>query len=250
VSWCTRDGPRRQHRERLFVEKPLSVDRSQLAVVVSAYRQASIGGSAPVFMVGFNRRFAPQVVRLKELLSSNRQPKCFVMTVNAGEVAADHWVHDPVQGGGRIIGEGCHFIDLLRFLADSPIRDVHTVMMGDASGIPVREDKATITLEFNDGSFGTVHYLANGHRSFPKERLQVFCGGAVIELDNFRRMTGYGWPGFRKLNLRRQDKGNKACVAAFVNAVEKGLPSPIPFDEIIEVSRATLDAADRLTRSV
>jgi predicted dehydrogenase len=168
------------------------------------------------------------------------------MTVNAGGIPADHWAQDPARGGGRIIGEACHFFDLLRFLAGSPIRRVHAVMIGNAPGLAVRDDKATITLEFEDGSFGTVHYLANGHRSYPKERLEVFCRGAIISLDNFRRMTGYGWPGFRKLNLRRQEKGNKACVAAFVNAIEHGFLSPIPFDEIVEATRATFDAVDRL----
>jgi len=232
--------------KHVFVEKPVSVTRTQLDEVVKAYKEVSAGAHVPVVMVGFNRRFAPQVVKLKGLLSSISEPKSFVMTVNAGEIPADHWVQDPVQGGGRIIGEGCHFIDLLRFLAGSPIRRVHAVMMGDAPGLVVRDDKATITLEFEDGSFGTVHYLANGHRSYPKERLEVFCRGAVIELDNFRKMAGYGWTGFRKMNLRRQDKGNRACVLAFVNAIEKGLPSPIPFEEIIEVTRATFDAVKQM----
>ena len=232
--------------EHVFVEKPLTVTKDQLDIVIEAYDNASAGEHAPIVMIGFNRRFAPQVVKLKELLSSVSEPKSFVMIVNAGEIPADHWVQDPVQGGGRIIGECCHFVDLLRFLAESPIRRVHAVMMGSSPGLSVRDDKATITLEFEDGSFGTVHYLANGHRSYPKERLEVFCRGAVIELDNFRKMVGYGWPGFRKMNLRRQDKGNKACVVAFVNAIEQGLPSPIPFEEIIEVTRAMFDAVEQL----
>jgi len=236
--------------KHVFVEKPLTVTKGQLDDVIKAYDKVSAGAHAPIVLVGFNRRFAPQVVKLKGLLSSISEPKSFVMTVNAGEIPADHWVQDPVRGGGRIIGEGCHFLDLLRFLAGSPIRQVHAVMMGNAPALAIRDDKATITLEFEDGSFGTVHYLANGHRSYPKERLEVFCRGAVIELDNFRKMAGFGWPGFRKMNLRRQDKGNKACVAAFVNAIEQGLPSPIPFQEIIEVSRATFDAVDQMHGSV
>lgn len=236
--------------KHVFVEKPLTVTREQLDEVVSVYNEASAGEHVPIVMVGFNRRFAPQVVKLKELLASVSEPKSFVMTVNAGEIVADHWVQDPVQGGGRIIGEGCHFVDLLRFLGGSPIRRVHAVMMGNAPALAIRDDKATITLEFEDGSFGTVHYLANGHRSYPKERLEVFCHGAVIELNNFRKMSGYGWPGFRKMNLRRQNKGNKACVAEFVKAIEQGLPSPIPFDEIVEVTRATSDAVDQLHGSV
>lgn len=232
--------------KHVFVEKPLTVTREQLDDVLSAYGDASEGGQKPIVMVGFNRRFAPQVVKLKSLLSNATEPKSFVMTVNAGEIPADHWVHDAEQGGGRIIGEGCHFVDLLRFLAGSLIRNVHAVMMGNSPGMLVRGDKVSITLEFDDGSFGTIHYLANGHHSYPKERLDVFCGGAVIELDNFRKMTGFGWPGFRKMNLRRQDKGHSACIAAFVNSVEQGILSPIPFDEIVEVTRVTFDAVDQM----
>jgi predicted dehydrogenase len=232
--------------KHVFVEKPLTVTREQLDTVLSAYADASSDGQAPIVMVGFNRRFAPHVVKLKGLVSKVSEPKSFVMTVNAGEIPADHWVHDAEQGGGRIVGEGCHFVDLLRFLAGSPISKVHAVMMGSAPGLLVRDDKVSITLEFEDGSIGTIHYLANGHRSYPKERLEVFCGGGVIELNNFRKMTGYGWPGFRKLNLRHQDKGHAAAVGAFVHAIEHGQPSPIPFDEIVEVTQATFDAVDQM----
>jgi len=231
--------------KNVFVEKPLTVTREQLDDVIAAYKQSRAGEYGPIVMIGFNRRFAPQILKLRELLSAAGGPKSFVMTINSGEIPVNHWVQDPDQGG-RIIGEACHFIDLLRFLADSPIVGVHAVMMGRAPSLAIREDKASITLEFEDGSFGTVHYLANGHRSFPKERLEVFCQGAIIALDNFRRMNGYGWPGFRKMNLRRQDKGNVATVATFVNAINDGLSSPIPFDEIVEVSRATFDAVDHM----
>ncbi len=188
-------------------------------------------------------------VDLKERFKG-RGPLCINYICNAGFVPKESWSQDVEAGGGRIIGEGCHFVDLLRHLAGSPIRRVHAVMMGNAPGLAVREDRASITLEFEDGSFGTVHYLANGHRSYPKERLEVFCRGAVIALDNFRKMTGYGWRGFRKMHLRRQDKGNSACAAAFVQAIEQGLPSPIPFDEIVEVTRATIDAVDQLHSSI
>jgi predicted dehydrogenase len=134
-------------------------------------------------MVGFNRRFAPQVQKLKSLLASVQEPKSFIMTVNAGAIPADHWTQDQVVGGGRIIGEGCHFIDLLRFLAGTPIVSVQAIGMGQAPGMVVRDDKVSINLGFADGSFGTVHYLANGHKSFPKERLEVFCAGRIVQMD-------------------------------------------------------------------
>ena len=133
------------------------------------------------------------------------------MTVNAGAIPAGHWTQDREVGGGRIIGEACHFIDLLRYLAGSPIADAQAVALGHTQGMAGLEDKATTTLGFADGSVGTVHYLANGHKSFPKERLEVFCGGRILQLDNFRKLKGFGWPGFVKMNLWRQDKGRKTA---------------------------------------
>lgn len=238
--------PALQAGKHVFVEKPLAIDRAQLELVKSAYNGAVSDGAAPVLMVGFNRRFSPLIVKSKQLIEARSEPKSFIMTVNAGAIPADHWTQDPVQGGGRIIGEACHFIDLLRFLADAPITRVRGVQMGAAPGVTIRDDKATILLEFEDGSFGTVHYLANGDKSFPKERLEVFCGGSILQMDNFRSLRGFGWPGFKKMKLSRQDKGNAACAAAFIKAIQAGEPSPIPVDQLFEVSAATFDAADSL----
>lgn len=232
--------------KHVFVEKPLAIERAELRAIREAYEAAHAGGTGPLLMVGFNRRFSPLTVRLKQLVDARSEPKSFVMTVNAGAVPDDHWVQDPVQGGGRIVGEACHFIDLLRFLAGAPITGIQGMQMGAAPGVTIRDDKATISLMFADGSFGTVHYLANGHRSFPKERLEVFCGGSVIQLDNFRSMTGFGWPGFTKQKLSRQDKGNAACAAAFIAAIKSGSAAPIPAAELFEVSTATLDAVELL----
>ncbi len=232
--------------KHVFVEKPLALTREDMDQIEKTYRSAAGTGAAPVLMVGFNRRFAPHVQKISQLLDGVREPKSFVMTVNAGVIPADHWTQDRAVGGGRIIGEGCHFIDLLRFLAGVPVVSVQAVMMGPAAGVPIRDDKVTFTMSFEDGSFGTVHYLANGHKGFPKERLEVFCAGRILQLDNFRRLKAYGWPGFSKMNLWRQDKGNAACVAAFVDAVRAGKPSPIPFDQLIEVTRLGFDIVDAL----
>ncbi len=149
------------------------------------------------------------------------------------------------MGGGRIIGEACHFIDLMRFLAGSPIVSVQARRMGDAPGVAVAEDKASITLGFEDGSFGTIMYLANGAASFPKERVEVFAAGRVLQLDNFRKLKSYGWPGFSKMNLWKQDKGQNACAAAFLQAVQAGSPA-IPPEEIFEVARVTIEVANLL----
>ena len=190
-------------------------------------------------MVGFNRRFAPQVRKVSDLLKGAAGPKSFVMTVNAGAIPAEHWTQDSEVGGGRIVGEACHFIDLLRFLAGTRITSHHVVVMDS----PTR-DSVSISLGFDDGSIGAVHYVANGSKAFPKERLEVFAAGRVLQLDNFRRLTGFGWPGFRAMNLWRQDKGQKACAAAFVQAVVQGGPAPIVFDELAEVARVSIEVAE------
>ena len=221
--------------KHVFVEKPLCLSLSELDDIISAYSAKVNSGAAPLLMLGFNRRFAPQIVKIKDLLSAQSEPKSFVMTVNAGAIPANHWTQDKEIGGGRIVGEACHFIDLLRFLADAPIISRSTITM-DA---PAR-DTASISLGFANGSIATIHYFANGPKSFPKERLEVFCSGAVLQLDNFRKLRGFGWPGFKKMNLSRQDKGQKTCAATFVNALRAGGPPPISFDEIIEVSRLSI----------
>ncbi|MGO4262881.1 bi-domain-containing oxidoreductase [Lysobacter sp. TAB13] len=225
--------------KHVFVEKPLCLTLEELQTIEKAHGEQSVYGTPPVLMVGFNRRFAPQVKKMHQLLAGVREPKSFVMTVNAGAIPADHWTQDPQLGGGRLIGEACHFVDLLRFLAGSPIVGHQLTAVGDASGI--RSDRISFTLSFADGSFGTVHYLANGHKSFPKERLEVFTAGRVLALDNFRKLRGYGWPGFSKMNLWSQDKGQAACAAAFMQAVQGKSPPPISPEEIFEVARVTIE---------
>ena len=234
--------------KHVFVEKPLALNTEELASVVHAYDGAHAAGQRVLLMVGFNRRFAPQVQRMKALLAPIREPKSFIMTMNAGEIPPSHWTQDAQIGGGRILGEACHFIDLMRFLAGSPIVSVQARRMGDAPGLAVADDKAVIVLGFSDGSFGSINYLANGAASFPKERVEVFAAGRVLQLDNFRKLTGFGWPGFGSMNLWRQDKGQAACMAAFVAAIASGSASPIPETEIFEVARATIEAAELLRR--
>ena len=235
--------------KHVFVEKPLALTREQLSEIDQTYREVQAGSSMqPLLMVGFNRRFAPQVQKIKALLARVQEPKSFIVTVNAGAIPSDHWTQDRAVGGGRIIGEACHFIDLLRFLADAPVVSLKTMMLGPAPGLEVLDDKVSALIAFADGSFGSIHYLANGHKSYPKERLEVFCGGAVLQLDNFRKLRGFGWPGFSSMNVMRQDKGNSACAKEFVVAVEKGLPTPIPFAELLEVTRVSFEMADGGTR--
>ena len=225
--------------KHIFVEKPLVLTRDELSEVTAVYNGLE---KKPLLMVGFNRRYAPHVTKIKQLLSGKSSPISMVMTVNAGFIPADHWVHDPVSGGGRIIGEACHFVDLLRFLADSSIEHVSSVAMESQCN-----DSVSIQLRFENGSIGVVNYLANGSKSLAKERLEVFCNGAVLQLDNFRTLRGYGWSGFKSDKLWRQDKGQKICTKTFVDAIVAGDDSQlISFSELSEVTLACLDIMDQI----
>lgn len=232
-------------RKHVFVEKPLCLTRDELEKVRAVH-----ANSGRVLMVGFNRRFAPLVVRMKQLIDRVAEPKVFSLFMNAGAIPASHWTQDREVGGGRIIGEACHLVDLMRFLAGAPITSIEARRMGDNVSQPLTEDKALITLGFADGSFGTVHYLSNGGASFPKERVEMFAAGRTLQLDNYLSLRGYNWPGFRKKKLWRQDKGQNACAAAFLSAITEGRQSPIPADELFEVAEATISATERLRAQV
>ena len=232
--------------KHVFVEKPLAIHLNELAEIEAAYHTAIMSGKNLHLMVGFNRRFAPHIQKMKLLLNAVSEPKVFVMTINAGAIPAQHWTQDPLVGGGRIIGEACHFIDLMRYLAGCDIVSITAKCMGPSSYMTVLEDKAVITLGFSDGSFGTIHYLANGAAVFPKERIEVFAAGRILQLDNFRKLSGFGWSRFKKMNLWRQDKGQHACAGAFLSAIETGSESPIPIEEIFEIARVTIEIAAQL----
>lgn len=227
--------------KHVFVEKPLALTLDELARIEAAY--AAVAAQGRVLTVGFNRRFAPQVRRMKALLAPMTEPKAFVLTVNAGAIPAKHWTQDPLQGGGRIVGEACHFIDLLRHLAGCPVERVVSATLSHGAGRG-SGDSVSFTLSFTDGSMGTVHYLANGNKGFPKERIEAFCGGRILQIDNFRRMSGWGWPDFKRLNLWRQDKGTQACIQAFVDAVRHGQALPIAWEELHEVARLSIEIAE------
>ena len=217
--------------KHVFVEKPLALTLGE----IDRIEAAALAAPKQLLMVGFNRRFAPQIVKTRQLLVGAPGAKTLVMTVNAGAIPATHWTQDRTVGGGRLVGEGCHFVDLLRFLVGAPIESFQVARMAG-----VTPDTASVTLRFADGSLGTLIYLANGSKAFPKERLEVFAAGRVLQLDNFRRLTGFGWPGFTKMNLWQQDKGQTACAAAFVDALKAGAASPIALGELIEVSRISI----------
>jgi predicted dehydrogenase/threonine dehydrogenase-like Zn-dependent dehydrogenase len=220
----------------VFVEKPLCLTLIELDDIQKIYSGLDKNSNGPILMVGFNRRFSPHIQMIKKMLQGRNTPKAFCMTINAGEVQSDHWTQDRKVGGGRIIGETCHFIDLLRYLAGSPIDDYSIIEMDSQM-----RDTCVINLIFKDGSVGVINYFSNGSKNFPKERLEVFSSGAILQLDNFKKLKGYGWPGFTKYNCWKQNKGQNECVSSFVDAIMTNTPSPIPPDEIFEVSRVVID---------
>lgn len=224
----------------VFVEKPLCLTAEELAEIaaeLAARREAT--GRDPLLQVGYNRRFAPMVGRLADHFAGAGEPLLLDCRVNAGYLPPEHWVHDPEQGGGRIVGEVCHFVDLLSHLAGGPPVRVAARALPD--GGRYRDDNLVATLEFAGGSLATLTYAANGDSALPKERLEVLGGGRAAVLDNFRRLDLYA--GGRRRTVRswlRQDKGHRGELAAFVAASREGSPPPIPLAELLAVTRATL----------
>jgi len=228
----------------VFVEKPLALNREQLAEVERAYAESATQGASPILLVGFNRRFSPHMQRMREVLRGSPGPKSLSLLMNAGAIPLDHWTQDPNVGGGRILGEACHFIDLARFLVGARIAKASASAMRGSNGATPSLDTAQISLEFEEGSIASIQYFANGHRTFPKERIEVFVSGRILQSENFRMLRGFGFSGFRSFRTWRQDKGHAACMQAFLRAVESGGPSPIPVEEIFEVSRVAIDVAE------
>jgi len=226
--------------KNVFCEKPLCLSEIELAEIVHAC-STRIPSRDPFLMVGFNRRFAPMAVKMKTFLDKIPEPLVLHYRVNAGPLARDHWVNDPEQGGGRILGEVCHFVDFLSFMAGAlPIevqaRNVSSTVLDPG-------DSGVILLRFANGSQGMVSYLANGDRSYSKERVEVFGGGAVAVLEDFRRLelVRHG----RKQTFRtlfRQDKGHRGEVEALAAAVRSQNESPIPFHQIVSSTLTTLRA--------
>jgi len=231
--------------KHVFVEKPLAMNVDEVKQVL----RASEKSSGQQVMVGFNRRFSPHIQKIKKLLAGRGEPLAMSMMVNAGHIPSDVWVHDPVKGGGRIIGEACHFIDLLAFLSGSKISSVAAHQMGD--GVAIHEDKMSISLGFEDGSVGTISYFANGSKRYAKETLEVYSDQRILRMDNFRLTTGYGFDGFKKFKTSRQDKGHSAEFAGFVDSVAQGAPPLISLDESVNATLASFAAmtaaADRRT---
>jgi predicted dehydrogenase len=253
-----------QAGKHVFCEKPLAIRPEELEEIEMFLEGSGEKGKgireaagtnhfrfsptpSPLLMVGFNRRFAPLAQRLSRFLAGRSEPLVAHYRVNAGYLPLTHWLHDPDQGGGRIVGEGCHFVDFLTFLVGQPPISVRGQALPDLGRF--REDNAVLTFTFADGSLGTLTYLANGDKAFPKERVEVFGGGRSAALDDFRslEMVQDGKREARRERLR-QDKGHRAEWEAFSAAILNGGPPPIPYDHLTGVTRATFAAVETLRR--
>jgi len=223
--------------KHVFVEKPLAIKKEQLDAITEAIHES------PLLMVGFNRRFAPLAVKLSKSLSGRHEPLSMHFRVNAGYIPLNHWTQDPAQGGGRVIGEGCHFVDFLAFLAGAAPVSVSAHALPDNG--KYRQDNLSMAFTFPDGSVGVVDYLANGDKSFPKERLEVFCGGGVAVLDDFRSLEMVH-DGHRTVTRKAQDKGWYNEWVAFSQAIREGGEPPIPYEQMVGVTKATFAAMESL----
>jgi polar amino acid transport system substrate-binding protein len=241
-----------QAGKHVFVEKPLALNEDELCSIAGTFNacpeQGRRGQSSNVLTVGFNRRFAPFTQQVKQFFTARSEPLAIHYRVNAGYVPPDHWVHDPEEGGGRIVGEVCHFVDWMQYLVGEPPVQVYGKALPADDRYPA-EDNALITLAFADGSAGTIHYLANGDSRLPKEYIEIFGGGAVAIIEDFRR----GWlvQHGRRTRLGRrfgpqQDKGHTAELQAFITAVREGGPSPIPFEDAVSATLATFRIRESL----
>jgi predicted dehydrogenase len=220
----------------VFCEKPLCLTEDELAALVCA---ASDQANSPLLMVGFNRRFAPMAVQMKQFLAEIHEPLAIHYRVNAGYIPTDHWTNDPEQGGGRILGEVCHFVDFLCFLAGACPIEVQAQTVGNPGQYTM--DNVIASFKFANGTFGTISYLANGDKSASKERVEVFGGGSVAILEDFRRLELVR-NGRKQITRARwaQDKGHKAEMQVFVDALRRKIPPPIPFEQIIASTLTTL----------
>jgi predicted dehydrogenase len=224
------------NKKHVFVEKPLAVNSDGLTRVIDAWTAAG-GETAPVVLTGFNRRFSPLTQSLRKYVSG--KPLAMTYRINAGAIAATSWVQDADAGGGRIVGELCHFIDTLQALCGADVTEVHASAVGDQSRLPADPDNLAVQLRFADGSVGAILYASGGSGEFGKERLEVFGGGISAAIDNWRKLTVRG-PGVRIDETRwlSAAKGHAEEMAAFIDAIRTGT-MPIPFAAQVNVTRAT-----------
>jgi len=258
--------------KHVFIEKPLALNAEELKAVQKAYKSViSAKGASPphqpqkvwrgcasgadnrqsiIVMVGFNRRFAPHAQHVKRFFEKALEPYTIQYRVNAGFVPHTHWTRDPVEGGGRILGEVCHFVDLMQYLTDSTPLRIYAESLSSGGDGSAEDDSVVVTLKFRNGSVGTITYLANGDPSLPKERLEISSTGRSAVIDNFQRLSLYQQGKKREFKLSSVDKGHRDEVRAFLQAIQNGDPSPIPFESLVATTVATFRILESLQTGV
>jgi len=195
-------------------------------------------------MVGFNRRFSPHALKIKQLIGIQPSPMTIIATMNAGFIPVESWVHQPELGGGRIVGEACHYVDLITYFTGSKVNEVYMQALGQDPTILT--DVASIQLKYENGSLGVINYFSNGHKSYPKERIEIFYQGKNLIIDNFRKLIGYGYGSIRT----RQDKGHQKQFELLTDFWKNGGKPLIPMDEIINTTKATFAAIESLQTGI
>lgn len=228
----------RQAGKHVFVEKPLALNHKELDDIVEVYHK-----QGKTITVGFNRRFAPLAIKMKKLLGEGEIPLNIVATMNAGTIPANAWVHDIQIGGGRIIGEACHFIDLCTYFSGSLVKAVCMNALGDNP--PENTDNATIVLKYENGTNAVINYFANGNKSYSKERIEVYSQERTLIMDNWRKLKGYGFSGFNSASSQ-QDKGHAEQFRLLISAVQTGGRPIIPIQELINTTRASFAAIESM----
>jgi len=230
--------------KHVFVEKPLAIYSEELDAIIQTYQEQLGNGNGKSLTVGFNRRFSPFVQKAKQLLGHGKIPMNIIATMNAGYIPQDVWVQNRETGGGRIIGEACHYIDLMIAITGSK---VSAVMMSALGTQPDETtDNAIITLQFESGAQGVINYFSNGNKAYAKERVEIYAQGKTLVLDNFRKLQGFGFKGFKTLSTA-QDKGHSNQFGKLLEMVKVGGNPLIPFDEIVNTTRASFAALESLT---
>ena len=224
--------------KHVFVEKPLAINLDELNQIKVAYQAQSNS-----LTVGFNRRFSPHAEAIKKALGNDPGPMNIVATMNAGFIPESVWIHDMQVGGGRIIGEACHLIDLISFFAASRVKEVCMTAMGLQPGVAT--DNATLLLKYENGTNATVHYFANGSKAYAKERVEIYSQNRTLILHNFIETNAYGVKGFKRLKTRL-DKGHKEQFNRFVQHLQKGGEALIPFESILNTSEAAIAAVESM----
>jgi predicted dehydrogenase/threonine dehydrogenase-like Zn-dependent dehydrogenase len=229
--------------KHVFVEKPLAITKSQLEEITGLFSGQHNSVNLKSVSVGFNRRFSPHIQKVKQLIGDSNMPINMIATMNAGFIPLEVWVHDMAVGGGRIIGEACHFIDLMTFINGSKVVSVHMSALGNAP--TENTDNAIISLKFENGSQGVVNYFSNGNKAYSKERIEVYSQGRTLIVDNFRKTEGFGFRGFSSLKTKL-DKGHKKQFELLIKTIKEGGKALIPLDEIINTTQASFAAIESM----